>query len=584
MRTLTTSLIVFLFLVVGNSQDVFIDITTTSGLLDTTGGQGASVGDFNNDGYDDIYVTFPNGKNHLYQNRGNGTFIELADSLGVALEEDTESKAAVWGDVNNDGWTDLYVANRAVQDRLFLNQEGTGFQEISFQAGIIQLGNPLAANMTDINNDGYLDIYISNFMLENIMYLNNGDLTFTNYTFQAGALDNGLAMGTVCFDFDNDGDQDIYLVHDGYDPNFMYRNDGTGIFTEVGASIGVNTESFGMGVDVGDVNNDGFLDIYIANLGPNFLLLNNANGTYSDISETANIGDSGMGWGCNLFDYDNDGLDDIYVANLHAFAPKPNVLYKNQGDLTFTIEETNSPISDQEDSYGSAVFDLDLDGHLDMVVTTKGAGERTKLYQNVERSKNWIGFKLIGTISNFSAIGAKVELIDNLGQLHYTELVAGQSWASQSTSLVHFGLGDAESIESLTVTWPSGLEQVIDDDLMNGYFTIFEGGDVFDGVVYEPITTSTQETTADAFPMQVFPNPNDGVFQVQFHTPSSGAALVEVFDVLGQQIFTTKIEGVGPGIQTIPVAVLEQTTDKVLVVRVTSGSASVSKRVLIGGA
>lgn len=542
MRANLILILCLFFLSWTSGQTSFTDVTAQASLLDTPGAEAVAVGDFNNDGYDDFYLCYAFRKNELYLNLGDGTFEEVAENAGVALADNIESEAAVWGDINNDGWLDLYVGNRAKPDRLFLNMGDETFSEISFAANIIQLGNPKSVNMADINNDGFLDIYISNFMLENVMYLNNGDNTFTYYTLEAGAFDNGLAMGTIFFDYDKDGDQDLYLVHDGYDANFLYQNDGTGSFTEVGAAAGVNTESFGMGVDVGDINNDGWLDIYIANLGKNILLLNNADGTFTNISESANVEDNGMGWGTNFLDYDNDGLIDIYVANETAFSPHPNVLYRNMGDLSFERAEETGDICNEHSSYGTAYLDYNLDGNLDMLVANKGSDERSQLFRNAERSNNWVSFKLIGTNSNRSAIGAKVRLVDDLGQIHFKEIAAGQSWGSHSSTLVHFGLGSATAIDSVIVSWPSGLVQEVSIPAMDSYYTIKEGLEPEIGIVYETTTTSTVTKVEITESFQIFPNPNQGQFTVSFSTNSTANVLLEVHDILGRRLATRLVE------------------------------------------
>ncbi len=495
MRILLTAAYCFLILVQGTSQSEFTNVTEAAGITPFTGSEGVSVGDFNQDGYDDFFVTVPFGKNRLYKNMGDGTFTEIAESAGVALSEDIKSRSSVWGDVNNDGWPDLFVGNRNTQDYLFLNLGNEQFEEISLSAGIFQTGNPISVNMADLNNDGFLDIYISNSMAHNGVYLNNQDNTFAFHSFSSQAMDTGLAMGTVLFDYDKDGDIDIYLVHDGFEPNFLYQNDGTAVFSEVAASTGVNTASFGMGVDIGDVNNDGWMDIYITNLGDNLLLLSDGNGQYSDISESANVEDFGMGWGTSFLDYDNDGLMDIYVANEYAFSPYPNVLYRNSGNLTFDKAEENSPVCNLDNSYGTATLDYNLDGNVDLLVANKNAGAGIQLFENADRPNNWLGINLIGTTSNRDAIGAKITLVDNLDRIHYRELVAGQGWASQHSHVVNIGLGSASEITEMSVAWPSGWVQTITVPELNAYYTVMEGVGIQAGIVYPaPVTAEVSLT------------------------------------------------------------------------------------------
>lgn len=547
MKTLFTFLIIINCFSFINAQSVFIDVSTTSGILPNTQNEGISVGDFNNDGYDDFYACSPHNVNQLYKNNGDGTFTEVGAELGVALSENINTVAAVWGDIDNDGWLDLYVSNKSDADQLFYNNgnlDGSGqvtFTEISFDAGIYHQGYPKAVNMADINNDGFLDIYISNFQLENVMYLNNGDLTFSNNTFISRALDTDAAMGTIFFDYDKDGDVDIYLVHDSYDPNFLYQNDGNGVFTEVGVSAGVNTTSFGMGVDVGDVNHDGWLDIYIANLGSNFLLLNNGDGTFSDISDSSGTDNFGMGWGTIFLDYDNDSWEDIYVANLYQFSPHKNILYRNKGDLTFEIVEENDAISNMLGSYGTVSFDYNLDGQIDVLVAHRNASESLQLFKNPDRQNHWISIKLVGTTSNYNAIGSKIQLTDNLGTLHYQELSAGLSWLSQNSNLMHFGLGDATEITEAKIIWASGLEETINLGEVDKFYTVFENEAVRDGIVFENIEPEPPVIPTDIEALTIVPNPNDGSFEIQFYSELEINTSIEIYNSTGQILYQKDI-------------------------------------------
>ncbi|MEM9837369.1 MAG: VCBS repeat-containing protein, partial [Bacteroidota bacterium] len=261
-----------------SGQAQFQDRSDLAGLAEQTNGETIAIGDYDNDGWEDIYLGFQQAKNQLWRNRGDGTFVNVADELGVALTAEARSKTAVWGDINNDGWLDLHIGNINAPDRLFLNNGAGGFTDITTLAGIGQLSHPLSVNFADLNQDGLLDIYVSNFLEENVYYLNNGNLSFTDATATAGLFDTGKSMGTIIFDYDRDGDPDVYLVHDGNEANYLYQNHGDGTFTEVGQASGTATESFGMGVDIGDINRDGWLDIYIANLFENILLQNNGDG------------------------------------------------------------------------------------------------------------------------------------------------------------------------------------------------------------------------------------------------------------------------------------------------------------------
>ena len=569
------------------AQIEFTDVTLSAGIQLLPGSEGIAVGDFNNDGYDDFYVSSIESRNSLYQNNGDGTFNEVAENLGLALGEDIPTNVATWGDINNDGWLDLYVGNRALPDLLFLNlgyvDGEVSFQEISFEAGIYQPKHPKSVNMADVNNDGFLDIYISNFASENALYLNNQNNTFTNYIFASGALDDGEAMGTVFFDYDKDGDVDLYLVHDSYEPNLLYQNDGTGSFTEVGAAAGVNTESFGMGVDIGDVNNDGWMDIYVANFGKNFLLLNNTDGTFSDISENSDVADLGMGWGSNFLDYNMDGLMDIYVTNTAFVAQNgaANILYTNLGNLSFEKKQDDTPICSKMESYGAACLDYDLDGNLDVLVANRGANETTQLLQNEEHDNNWVGIKLIGTTSNRNAIGAKVTITDNQGNIHYREMLAGQSWASQNSSILHFGVGDATAIDELLIQWTSGLEETFNLENLNQYYTITEGGLVQEGVVSGLSTSANSMEGTTPLQVSIFPNPSQGDFTIKLYAQNTTPAIIEVMNAMGQSLLIKEIDFLTAGENVIPIQFVSNQLTQFISIRISTEDAIFTKTAII---
>ena len=250
-----------------NGQIAFQDISETIGIQEK-GGQniGISICDYNKDGLEDIYVVNRIGPDHFYKNLGNGVFVEQAAEMGIDFQG--HSRTAVWGDLDNDGWEDMYLGNLGQRNVLYHNNGDGTMTNITIPANITNAGRVYSVNMADLNQDGWLDIYVSNASSENVLYLNNGEvpLSFTDYTKEAGLVDTRHCMGAVFFDVDNDGDEDLYVTHDAYIPNTLYINDGTGHFEEIAESAGVNYEGFGMGVDAGDLNNDGFLDLYVTNL------------------------------------------------------------------------------------------------------------------------------------------------------------------------------------------------------------------------------------------------------------------------------------------------------------------------------
>lgn len=556
------------------------DITVASGIPLFGNSHGVAVGDYNNDGFEDLYISVNRGENRLYRNNGNGTFQEV--ETPPEKDINARTKAAVWGDINNDHYLDLYLANLRANDQLFLNNGDGSFTEITVEAGIWNLANPSAVNMADVNNDGYLDIYISNLASENVLYLNNKDLSFRDYTFISGAVDAGSSMGTIFFDYDKDGDQDLYLVHDHAEPNFLYQNDGEGQFIEVGAMTGANVQGLGMGVDVGDVNNDGFSDIYITNLFKNILLLNKGDGTFLNISKQAGIEDYGMGWGTTFWDYNKDGQVDIFVANDSDFSPFPNVLYQNQGDATFIPIELDSTVNWGQ-SYAIACLDYNLDGNMDFALANKGDTDPFQLFKNTTPSGNWIGIKLFGVQSNSHGVGAKVQLFDHLGRTHFKELTCGHGWASQNSGILYFGLGEAEALDSFKLYWPSGLIQDFDALTLNRYYTITEGSLPIEGIVFETLVSSSKElqSVPSDFDFQIFPNPNHGSMMLNVNARTQEVILVEVFDMLGKPIYQTYADLSGQKNNSIDLHLNTTKEQNFLIIRLSNGTYQATQKLIL---
>ncbi|MEO0897128.1 MAG: FG-GAP-like repeat-containing protein [Bacteroidota bacterium] len=435
------------------AQATFVDRADAYGMGELGPNYGVSVVDYNNDGWEDVYITRRPGPNRLYKNI-NGQFVEVAASAGLNVGIDT--KVGIWGDFDNDGWVDIFLGNRRGEDDMLFKNNGDGtFTDISISAGIQHKGNVFAVVTGDVNNDGYLDIYVADFDGPNVLWRNNGNMTFTDITVEAGVTDNLLAMGASFLDFDNDGDLDLYLTHDGYGPNIMFSNDGTGHFTDVAPGISADVSAFGMGVDVGDINNDGWTDIYITNLYPNNLLLNDGDGSYTDITQKAGVGDPGMGWGTVFFDADNDGYQDIYMGNTPAY---PNQLYINNQDNTFTaVAQPGDLSSPRGAGYGLATLDYDKDGRMDMILANSNDTTGVQVFHNETiNANNWFAVKVLSNLGNKTCIGGTVEIYSGT---HYAKdmISGGSSWVAQSSPIMHFGMGNRAVIDSMRVTWTSGL-------------------------------------------------------------------------------------------------------------------------------
>ncbi len=513
-----------------NAQLIYKDISLQSGIRSGGENIGVAFGDYDNDGDEDLYVSVRNSPNKLFQNLDGHTFVNVAKAAGV--DYDGNSRTSIWLDINNDGLLDLYVGNFDELDRLYLNKGDGTFEDLTRWARIYNPGRTFSVNAADVNQDGLIDIYVANFREENKLFINQGNNIFSNQIEAAGAKSTFNAMGAVFFDYDNDNDSDLYLTHDGQ-PYLLYKNIGGGVFREVSEEVGVHYDGFGMGVDVADVNQDGFLDMYITNLYENVLFINKGDGTFEDRSATAQVQDYGMGWGTNFLDFNNDGLPDIYVTNDSYFSDYANVLYKNIGNASFRAMPAEYEAASKMAGYGSAVADVNRDGFVDLAVANAGRNDYLQLFANQNRQGNWIGFKLEGVKSNRAAIGARVEIIDDEGMLHVDEVNAGSGYASMNSLVLHFGLGQAENVQSGRIIWPSGQRQELESLQGGFYYKIIEGAPP---VLLQSTLTNTEEEKLNFLNLSIFPNPAGDFFNLSFQLREAGYLHVWLYDMEGKKV------------------------------------------------
>jgi hypothetical protein len=491
---------------------------TNKRLIIETKGSGLAFFDYDNDGWLDIYLTngnrldahWPAGKepiSHLYKNNRDGTFTDVTDKSGLG-RTGWQTGVCV-GDYDNDGWDDLFCCFWGHNILFHNNGDGT-FTDVTHKSGLAQKKGRwgTGCSFLDYDRDGHLDLFVCNFVKldpdkvpsaddmsfcqwkgvptmcgprglpgdTNLLYHNNGDGTFTDVSEKAGILKPGprYSISSTSYDFDNDGWPDIYVAVDS-EPSILFHNNHDGTFTDVAVMAGCaynedGNEQAGMGLAVADYDCDGWFDIFKTNFvdDTSNLYHNNGDGTFSDLSSSSGVGiNKGyVAWGCGFIDYDNDGWPDIIQVNGHVYPQvdaynfgetfkNPRLVYRNLGNGHFQdVSSLMGPgISERFSSRGAAFGDYDNNGCMDVLVLNMN--DLPSLLRNVGGNKqNWIKIKLVGTICNRTAIGARVRVTTGK-HTQMDEVQSGTSVMSQNDLRLHFGLGKVKTVDTIEVKWPT---------------------------------------------------------------------------------------------------------------------------------
>jgi len=469
---------------------------------DTAKTVGGACTDYDNDGDIDLYVNNHIEHSCLYQNQSNGIFNNVSHSTDIFISN--LQMGSLFIDYNNDNFKDLFLiqGNEKNTAILMKNQENGKFTDVSEETGMSgELGIVFSAITADFNNDGLLDIYLG-LDGNNRLYINSEGERFTLKMEKSRTDNNYIAHGMVAFDYNNDGNIDIYITNsrgaaknylEKQWPNALYHNNGDTTFTNVTDSAGVACSLNSKGVCSGDYDNDGDFDLYVANdAAPNVLFRNNGNGKFDDVTEHAGVAEPPSAHGCQFCDFNNDGHLDLYVSGstyipeqheLSCNAEPPNVLYRNNGDGTFTDITKYSGIENNLEQTPQIILaDFDNDGYVDVVAGNAMArGEKwapNNYFHNRCRGNNWVKIKLEGNSSNSAGIGARINCVaGNLSM--WREVSMGAGYGSSRSEIVTFGLGKQRQIDKLEITWPSGITQNLKKQPINKLLTIDEPYDLF---------------------------------------------------------------------------------------------------------
>ena len=519
----------------------------TEGIMVNDPGDSRSVNwiDYDNDGDLDIFVT--NGTqggadNFLYRNDA-GTFVKITDDP-IATDHEP-SDGSTWGDYDNDGDLDCFVANWYNRNNLLYANDGDGtFTRITDSPASTDHGYSESGTWADYDADGWLDLIVANSAgtaHTNFLYHNQGDGILERVTQGSLATSQGTARAPMWCDYDNDGDLDIFIANEGSSENdLLFRNDSANSFTSITGDPVATSGGISMSASWGDYDNDGDFDLFVANAGASanscngtdFLFQNNGDGSFTRMTGNEVELHGGCSFGSLWADFDNDMDLDLFVANAFRAQGNANFLYMNDGSGNFTLATEGAIATDSGWCYGSAAADYDRDGDLDLFVATwTPPAENNRLYRNnatSENSNHWLNLKLVGTTSNRSAIGARVRAKAN--SIWQMREVAGQSGYCGQTLEQHFGLAAAATVDSLWIRWPSGLIETYTNIPADHDYTMTENGG------FVGVTERGEQLPQKLALLSSYPNPFNPSTEIIFDLPAGAGVTLSIFDLTGREI------------------------------------------------
>lgn len=567
-------------------QPKFADVTLEAGInhsfdvFQGTFGGGAAVIDFNMDGWEDLFIAGGEGADQLLLNRGDGSFEDVAKEAGLDVLDGFVTQGAAVADVNKDGWPDLFVTTIAfvfdddfseAPNVLLINNKDGSFRDESLAFNIVEKTFSTSASFGDVNRDGYPDLYVGNYFEnfegnldkfsgpqtngdarpgKDLLYINKQGTGFVEASERYGIERIGLTFQALWTDFDNDNDLDVLVANDFGNrstPNLLYRNEyPDNKFTEIGAERNFDYGINAMGIGVCDVNMDGWMDYLVTNIQISPFFINQggeaafveesvARGTgYATIGTESGVRTIPVSWGVNFFDVDHDMDTDLYITNGSlnpSLAPNPNIVLENVNGR-FLDRGFFSRANDHSIGRGSVVFDYDRDGDLDLLVVNQGpfsdenvgvVFRGTRLFRNENDSQNnWIKVKLEGARSESNGIGSRIEAY--VGEtMMVREIYGGSSHESQNTTIAHFGLGTAASLDSIVVKWSAGGRQVLMEVEANQQIAIVE-------------EVKAEQNLFNEDAIIIYPNPVESFTNIQFKLKESADWSLDIYNLLGAKI------------------------------------------------
>lgn len=574
----TFSAIVVIFLFQNVDAQTFTRVETAANLAQIANTNGVAVADYDQDGDLDIFFTGyknflindTNTWNHLMRNNGDGTFADVTVEAGFGIQYINdglyaargEKMGAAWGDYDNDGYPDIFLANSRLDQLYHNNGDGT-FTDVTAQAGVEGCNVCYSSSglWWDHDRDGDLDLYVSVLNNENIMYQNNGDGTFTNITELSGlkGADNAITWSAVAVDAGKDNILDLYCLNDTQANEFFENRSGQK-YNESALAYRLADEGASMGTAIGDCNNDGRFDIYVTNIYnhlPNPLFIDKGNRRYENKAKEYGVDNTGWGWGTTFLDYDHDGDEDLAAVNgpidelFGEVQPDiDNVLFKNmllEEDMHFNNISVETGFLGKAKSKGLEAFDYDQDGDLDIVVANMEEG--AYFFENDAADNaigTWLQIKLEGTFSNRDAFGTTVKI--RMGDRWLHRYHHGAAIFGGSIKPVHFGVGDATMIDEIRFTWLTGITEAIYNVPVNQTISFVEGT----GTVVEEAVDTIPTYTTIVEKHFAKPNPFTTETMLHFELPSAGVMYIKVFSSIGKLIYETTAELAEPGELDVP--------------------------------